>query len=143
VIRATFSADGARVVTASADKTARVWDATTGVALAVLRGHTDQLVGASFSPDGSRVVTASVDRTGRIWRLDPIILISANQRQEYVCEKRLVGARSFTDREMLDPMLRGSEDLRHPCDRAGPLSVAYYRQAAAAAVATIRSLIAK
>ena len=34
---AAFSPDGARVVTASADKTARVWDAATGKAIAVLQ----------------------------------------------------------------------------------------------------------
>jgi WD40 repeat protein len=37
---AAFSPDGTRVVTASDDKTARVWDATTGKLVAVLRGHT-------------------------------------------------------------------------------------------------------
>ena len=38
---AAFSPDGARVVTASEDKTARVWDAATGKAIAVLSGHDD------------------------------------------------------------------------------------------------------
>jgi len=28
---------------------------------------------------------------------------------------------------MQDPMLRGRDELRHPCDRAGPLSLAYWR----------------
>jgi hypothetical protein len=27
---------------------------------------------------------------------------------------------------MQDPMLRGEEALRHPCDRSGPLSFAHY-----------------
>jgi WD40 repeat protein len=41
VLRVAFSPDGSRIVTASADKTARVWDAATGEALIVLRGHDD------------------------------------------------------------------------------------------------------
>ncbi|MFX8797515.1 hypothetical protein ABTM57_19550, partial [Acinetobacter baumannii] len=33
------SPDGSRIVTGSADHTARIWDATTGAELAVLNGH--------------------------------------------------------------------------------------------------------
>ena len=65
---AAFSPDGARVVTASGDKTARVWDAATGEPLATLAGHDDDVVSrAAFSPDGARVVTASQDKTARVW----------------------------------------------------------------------------
>ena len=39
VTSAAFSPDGSRIVTASADKTARIWDAATGKEIAVLRGH--------------------------------------------------------------------------------------------------------
>ena len=38
---AAFSPDGSRIVTASSDKTARIWDAATGKEIAVLRGHDD------------------------------------------------------------------------------------------------------
>ncbi|MGZ4413309.1 MAG: nSTAND1 domain-containing NTPase [Gaiellaceae bacterium] len=62
-----FSPDGSRVVTASPDKTARLWDAASGEELQVLRGHTDTVWSAVFSPDGSRVVTASADGTARVW----------------------------------------------------------------------------
>jgi WD40 repeat protein/serine/threonine protein kinase len=67
VLSASFSPDGTRIVTASTDKTARVWDAVTGASLAELTGHTGRVVSASFSPDGTRVVTASYDRTARVW----------------------------------------------------------------------------
>jgi WD40 repeat protein len=62
-----FSPDGTRIVTASADSTARIWDAATGGEIAVLRGHGDFVNCAAFSPDGTRVVTASADKTARIW----------------------------------------------------------------------------
>jgi tetratricopeptide (TPR) repeat protein len=64
---AAFSPDRRRVVTASADHTARLWDPTTGAPLAALEGHTKFVNSASFSPDGTRVVTASADRTARLW----------------------------------------------------------------------------
>ena len=64
---AAFSPDGARIVTASWDKTARIWDAATGKEIAVLRGHENDVTSAAFSPDGTRIVTASRDKTARIW----------------------------------------------------------------------------
>src|SRR5262249_13640517 len=54
-----FSHDGSRIVTASFDKTARIWDAASAKEIAVLRGHDDFVLSAAFSPDGSRIVTAS------------------------------------------------------------------------------------
>ena len=67
VRRAAFSPDGTRVVTASDDGTARLWDAATGKEIAVLRGHDKLVRRAAFSPDGTRVVTASNDNTARLW----------------------------------------------------------------------------
>ena len=67
VISAAYSPDGRRIVTASWDKTARIWDAATGAQLAVLSGHGGLVVSARYSPDGRRIVTASIDKTARIW----------------------------------------------------------------------------
>ena len=64
---AVFSPDGARIVTASADSTARLWDAASGRPVATLTGHTDHVTSAAFSRDGTRVLTASADRTARLW----------------------------------------------------------------------------
>jgi WD40 repeat protein len=46
-----FSPDGQRVVTASRDKTARVWNAATGQVIAKLEGHSGPVLSAVFSPD--------------------------------------------------------------------------------------------
>lgn len=66
ITSAAFSPDSARVVTASYDFTARIWDARTGEAKFILRGHKLPLMSAAFSPNGAYVVTASWDEL-RLW----------------------------------------------------------------------------
>ncbi len=67
VYSAQFSPDGERVVTASEDTTARVWEARTGKPLGEPLKHEGAVASAQFSPDGERVVTASWDTTARVW----------------------------------------------------------------------------
>ena len=67
VTSAVSSSDGQRVLTASDDNTARIWDAKTGSELIRFEGHGSGVRSAVFSADGQRVVTASDDNTARIW----------------------------------------------------------------------------
>jgi WD40 repeat protein len=62
-----FSPDGRRLATSSTDKTAKVWDASTGKELLTLSGHTAGVNGIAFSPDGRRLATASDDKTAKVW----------------------------------------------------------------------------
>ncbi len=64
---ARYSPDGSRVLTASDDTTARLWDARSGREIAVLRGHRLPLGGGEFSPDGSRALTYAQDYTTRVY----------------------------------------------------------------------------
>jgi WD40 repeat protein len=66
VLGSAFSNDGRRVLTWSADRTARIWDAATGASLQVLGGHDGDVTDAAFNANGSRVVTISAN-TVRIW----------------------------------------------------------------------------
>ena len=76
VFRAAFNTDGSHVVTASFDKTARVWNLGNGSPQLILSGHADAVNSAAFSPDGSRVVTSSEDKTARIWNATTGTLIA-------------------------------------------------------------------
>jgi WD40 repeat protein len=53
-----FSPDGRRLVSASRDNDAILWDARTGTKLSVLRAHFGPVFDARFSPDGRWIVTA-------------------------------------------------------------------------------------
>ena len=64
---AAFSPDGTHLVTASDDKTARVWDSVSGKLLVTLSGHQGALWDAAFSPDGKLIVTASSDKSAIVW----------------------------------------------------------------------------
>jgi WD40 repeat protein len=65
-----FSSNGTRVVTASKDGTARLWDAETGSPLATLGGHKATIMKAVFSPDGTRLVTVCADGTAGLWHAE-------------------------------------------------------------------------
>lgn len=66
---ASFDPTGRRMVTASLDRTAIVWDLETGTALRQLL-HPRRVLSAHFSPDGLQVVTACEDRSARIWNVE-------------------------------------------------------------------------
>lgn len=61
-----WSPDGRSLLTASNDRTARVWDPTTGGQRTALIGHGGAVTAALWSPDGT-AITGSVDRTVRYW----------------------------------------------------------------------------
>ena len=64
---AAYSADGRFIVTASQDRTARVWDARTLKTLRSLEGHSGWVTSATFSRDGRFIATTAVGGTSHIW----------------------------------------------------------------------------
>jgi WD40 repeat protein/energy-coupling factor transporter ATP-binding protein EcfA2 len=62
---AAFSRDGTRIVTASSDRTARVWDPVSGAAIATI-AHGAPVTRAAFDAQGGRIVTIS-DDSARVW----------------------------------------------------------------------------
>ena len=69
VLGVAVTADGRQAVSASADKTLKVWDLDTGRALRTLEGHSSTVYGVAVTPDGQRAVSASDDKTLKVWDL--------------------------------------------------------------------------
>lgn len=63
---AVFSRDGRLAITASSDRTARVWDAATGSQLALLGPHSERVFTAIFDADAKRAFTGDGPRI-RVW----------------------------------------------------------------------------
>ena len=81
-----FSRDGKMLLTASNDKTARLWDTKTGLLLNSLEGAGAGIRTALLSPNGSRGVTIDENNIGRYWDTrsgEPIIDSIAGSEQIY------------------------------------------------------------
>ena len=57
------------MVSASDDKTLKIWELASRRVVATLQGHTDGVRACAVTPDGRHVVSASDDRTLKIWEL--------------------------------------------------------------------------
>ena len=74
ILSTVYNQDGTRLLTASYDGTARLWDAK-GNLIAVLEGHTGSVNSAVFNQDGTRILTAGRDHTAILWDAEGNLLM--------------------------------------------------------------------
>ncbi|MEI6044132.1 MAG: NB-ARC domain-containing protein [Chloroflexota bacterium] len=98
-----FSPNGCLILTGSADRTARLWEATTGKPLISFIGHTDVVLSVVFSPNSNYVLTGSKDKTARLWDVTTGALIT-------IFEGHVGAIRSVAFSPNGNQILTGSED---------------------------------
>ncbi|CAO3439675.1 High-affinity carbon uptake protein Hat/HatR [Azospirillum argentinense] len=62
--------DGRHALSASTDRTLRLWNLDTGTELAIMRGHSNKIQAVAVLLDGHRAVSGSDDKTVKLWDLD-------------------------------------------------------------------------
>jgi eukaryotic-like serine/threonine-protein kinase len=64
---ARFSGDGRFLLTASGDRTVRLWDVAARECVRVFEGHSDEVFCAEFHPAGNRIASSGRDRAVYLW----------------------------------------------------------------------------
>lgn len=64
------SPDGKKVISASLDYTAKVWDINTGKNLLTFTDHIDSVTAVALTPDGEKVISGSDDNTVNVWDIN-------------------------------------------------------------------------
>lgn len=78
-----FSPDGQLFVTASGDRTVKVWTRD-GELLRTIQAHLQGVYGVAFSPDGKIIASSSQDRTVKLWNLQGELLKTLEGHNDWV-----------------------------------------------------------
>lgn len=62
--------DGSRFLSASIDRTVRLWEVATGVAVNVFYGHSSPVIAVRIFPDGKRAISVSFDGAIKVWEIE-------------------------------------------------------------------------
>ncbi len=111
--------DGVRILTASDDKTARLWDTATGQPLAEPLRHDSRVCSAIFSPDGNWILTTLEDNSVRLWDAATGELLEADTYRLRNLLEITGRRRPRSDRDLLVPVPSGEiQSLRDDFDSA-------------------------
>ena len=66
---AVFSPDGKYLVTGGRDRTAKLWEISTGREMRTFIGHQGTIEALCFTPDGKYIATGSTDKTVKLWNI--------------------------------------------------------------------------
>jgi WD40 repeat protein len=59
--------DNSKLISASKDRTVKIWNAKSGALLKTLEGHTADVTTVAWNPDGSKILSGAEDGTIKLW----------------------------------------------------------------------------
>jgi WD40 repeat protein len=122
--------DGRRAVSASSDRTLRLWDLESGQTLRALDGHSGSVQAVAVTSDGRRAVSGSDDGTLRMWDLESgqtLRTLQGHTGPVQAVAVTLDGRRAVSassDRELRIWDLESGETLRTLNGHQGPVNAA-------------------
>jgi hypothetical protein len=129
---AAFNSVGDKIMTASLDETAKIWDVGSGKCLQVLRGHKEGLNYAQINEAGDKIVITSVDSSVMVWDLRTLLKVERFLKSELTHKQALLllgiyetgicralvrehGVRAFKDAASVPQKVQMKFDLnKHP-----------------------------
>ena len=109
-----FTPDGERIISSSADGTMRIRSVESGETLLVLRDPSDHVEGIAFSPDGKRLLAAGEKGALRIWEGGGPNARRTRRDDRLAYRRRLDEAGPLVDSLFLDHFLLSEVMLRIP-----------------------------
>lgn len=90
---------GSAILTASADGSLKIWEATNGRELVTFKGHTSGVTCCSWHPNGEVILSGANDKTLRVWDVlsgKPIVKFDAHQAPVTCCSLSPDGRRAIS-----------------------------------------------
>src|SRR6266699_3415234 len=104
-----WSPDGTRLVSGSADGSARVWQVSSGEPLVSYRGHQGRVYSVAWSPDGRWIASGGEDTTVHLWEPDGTPLLMYQGHSAWI---RRALAWSPDGRSIISVELEGGDSAR-------------------------------
>ncbi|NEQ77237.1 MAG: WD40 repeat domain-containing protein [Okeania sp. SIO2C9] len=72
IVDLALTPDGTRFISASWDKTLKVWETKSSKEILTFTGHNDSIYAVITTPDSKKLISASKDKTLKVWNLDSV-----------------------------------------------------------------------
>ena len=74
-----------KLLSASTDRSIRIWDFTNGKLLSTMRDHADAVFSISLTPDGKYLTSSSADRSVKVWDVEAARRLSSlNAHEDWI-----------------------------------------------------------